>query len=516
MLRYKRLLLCTLCFCTVGITNIYGQMQLSLYPLNKTIPQAHQLNPAFMPDWRVVIGLPVLSSTQLSFDNDDIGLNDVLRRNEDGDLEAIPDKDEFISKLRDVNDLDLNVNVDLLFLGIRAGGNYFTLSARSRWESTFNYTKDLVTWGLRGPGTEDLVEPLSTDNFSLDGSWFHEVALGYSRKINDRLNVGLRAKYLKGVLNITTESSTGSLMANIDSISLVADDFLVQTSGIEFFNTDDPASQLLIANSNNGFAVDVGAEYEVLPRLTLSASVLDIGSIKWKDYNKGYRLQNASYNFNGFDVLDLLKSDTITKDFLSAEIDTIRNRFDPEEILGEIYSSNIQTKYYIGATYEFLRGHKVGGLVYSAFYKGDLRPAFSLNYNFQARSIFNGVVNTSFIDGRFNNIGVGLSVNFGFLQIYSTTNALTSMIYPARASVLDVRLGINFMFGKIREVSGFAGGSRGAAEGNLDAPRAAPTRNNVNPTGTTQKVKHDPKKVNKNKQKRIKKQYKQKKRKKYN
>lgn len=501
----------------VGLaTYLRGQAQLSMYPLNRTIPQAHQLNPAFMPDWRVVVGLPILSSTQLSFDNDDIGLNDILTRNEDGDLEPIPNKDEFIAKLKDVNDLDLSSNIDLLFLGIRAGANYFTLNARTRWESTFNYPKEIATWGLKGPASSGLIDkPLETTNFTLDGSWFHEVALGYSRKINDRLNVGLRAKYLKGVLNITTERSSGSLLANIDSISIVANDFLVNTSGIEFFNTDDPTSQLLISNSNNGFAVDFGAEYEVIPGLRLSASVLDIGSIKWKDYNKSYSLQNASYNFQGFDLLDMIKQDTVVNDFLSAEIDTIKNRFDPQEILGEIYSSNIKTKYYFGATYEFIRGHSIGGLVYSAFYKGELRPALSVNYNFRARSVFNGVVNTSFIDGRFNNLGLGVSVNLGFFQIYSTTNALTSMFYPARASVLDIRLGINFMFGKIREDSGFSGSSNANPEGNLDAPRSAPSRSNVNPTGTSKTIKHDPKKIQSTKDKRIKKQYKQKKRKKY-
>ena len=62
--------------------SILGQAQLSLYPLNSTIPQAHQINPAFMPGYKVVVGLPVISSLLVSFDNDDISFQDILQENE--------------------------------------------------------------------------------------------------------------------------------------------------------------------------------------------------------------------------------------------------------------------------------------------------------------------------------------------------------------------------------------------------------------------------------------------------
>jgi len=499
--------------------SIFGQAQLSLYPLNSTIPQAHQINPAFMPEYKVIVGLPVISSLQVSFDNDDISLRDILKKNENGDFEPIPDKDAFVSKLKNINDLDLQANVGLLFLGFRIQKNFFSVTLTERLETSFTYPRELASWGLQGPANSDFADvPLTGKDISVDGTGFHELAAGYSRYLlNDRLSVGLRAKYLRGYLNVSTEKVDALLFTSTDSIRVVADEIIVNTSGIEFFNTDDPASDLFLNNSSSGFAVDFGAQFKVTNKFTVSASVLDIGGIEWKDYNNSYRLSNASYDFNGFDLLDLIAQDTdsISDDLLSKEWNKIDSAFNPEEVPGEVYSTNLQPKFYVGGNYEIIPGHKVGALVYSALYKGSFQPALSVNYNFQARKIFNGVINASFIDGTVNNIGVGFSLNFGFFQFYSTTNAITSVFYPARASVLDLRLGINFVFGKIREQGVFRTGAGGRAEGDISAPQRAPSRANVNPTGTSKKIKHDPKKINKSKQKRIKKQYKKKKRKKY-
>ena len=63
-----------------------GQGEFSLYNLNRTVPQAHQLNPAFYPDAKIVIGLPVLSSTHLSVDMDQLSFNEIFSESSEQSL----------------------------------------------------------------------------------------------------------------------------------------------------------------------------------------------------------------------------------------------------------------------------------------------------------------------------------------------------------------------------------------------------------------------------------------------
>jgi len=469
-------------------------------------------NPAFMPKHQFVLGLPVLSSTQLSFDSDNLSFNEIFQKNEDGELIPFGDEEKFISNLKDKNDIDLDANVSILFMGYRIGPNYFTFSATERAEIAFDFPRELGTWGVKGPADPSVSQSsLTGENLSLNGVAFHEIALGYSRQINEQLSAGARFKYLKGVLSVSTEELQGEIFTSMDTTFINVDQLVLNTSGFDTdFNIEgDPP----IWGDNNGFAIDLGAQYKLNDRWTFSFSVTDIGSIKWKETTVKHLLNDTSYSFNGFPILELIKEEVAgdEKDLIQTELDNIESIFNPDSVLGEAFTTKLKTKFYGGATFSITPKHKVGGLIYTSLFEGKFRPAFSINYNFQATKVFNGVINTSFVDGNFNNIGAGFSVTLGAFQLYATSNNLISVALPARANVFDVRLGINLLFGHpTKEKKG------PRLEGDLDAPPSYGGVTGVTPTGTAGAPKHDPKKIKKDKEKRIKQSYKKKKRKRYN
>jgi len=57
---------------------VRAQSELSMYRLNATLPQANMLNPAFYPEHKVVIGLPVISSFYASVNNDGLAFRDIF------------------------------------------------------------------------------------------------------------------------------------------------------------------------------------------------------------------------------------------------------------------------------------------------------------------------------------------------------------------------------------------------------------------------------------------------------
>jgi hypothetical protein len=50
----------------------------------------------------------------------------------------------------------------------------------------------------------------------------------------------------------------------------------------------------------------------------------------------------------------------------------------------------------------------------------------------------------------YNNLGLGIGVKAGPFQLYSTADNLLSPIYPAKASNINLRIGINLLFGTRR------------------------------------------------------------------
>jgi len=407
------------------------------------------------------------------------------------------DEDRIISNLRDLNDLDFGGDVSLLYVGLSFSNNYFSLALNERASFNFDYTKDLLTWALNGPADETFENRgIDTEDLSIGGSAYHEVALGWGRQINQQLNVGLRVKYLQGYLNVDTEELRGSIIVNLDTLNIQAERMVVNTSGIKTFDSDvnEDFGDAFLSAGNKGFGIDIGAQFRPNDRWTFSASITDIGYISWNDHLRSYQLENGFYSFTGFDLLDLIAADTANKNFLQNELDSIKAAFDPQEIDDISYSTTLPWRFYGGAEFEFAERHKIGALFFTTYQNGRLRPALSLSYNLQLKRVLNAVINGSIIDGEFFNLGLGFSADLGPVQVFATANNISSLTFPASASILNVNFGLNLVFGKPQKEE-------------VDE---------VTPTGEPAKPKYSRKKVVKTKEKRIKQQYKKKKRKRYN
>ena len=198
--------------------------------------------------------------------------------------------DTFLGKLsKGSNNLGLNMNLDVLTLGFWSKRNYITIDVRARADLQASYPYDLYVL-MKTPQSGQSLD-LSGTALGLNG--ILETAVGFSHNFDNRFNLGGRFKLLYGVLStrIMMDSMTATYGTDkwtfnghgtMDSSS---PGFRVKTDDDGFIDVEsilddiDPAG--LKKPAGFGAAIDLGATWNVLPWLTLSGAILDIGTMRW-------------------------------------------------------------------------------------------------------------------------------------------------------------------------------------------------------------------------------------------
>lgn len=431
----------------------FAQTEFSLYRLNGNLAQANMLNPAFAPNNKITIGLPVISSLYFSIDNDGIAFRDLFKTSETDSLAV--DTLSLFSKLKESHRIQFNEAIQLFYLGLRGKKGFLSFAIHQVSETRFRYPGDLIGWAIRGPGSSYYAgRPLNLGNFYGQSIAYNKISLNYARDITPRLRIGARYSYLLGVAAAETSRVEGSLIVSVDSVTINTGRLQAQTAGIDFFDQENLQASdykdYFLKTKNKGMSVDLGATYDITDRLTLSAAVNDLGYITWKDYTRSYEVAPINYTFRGFDVLDYLNQQP-ADEFLRAELDSLQNLYSATETTGAKFKTSLIGKFYAGANFKLLKVHNFSALVYLDVFQKKIEPALSLGYNIQLGRTLNATVGIGYQNGKINNIGGGLALKLTHIQIYATSDRANSFAYPARASKADVHLGMNFVFGRTKK-----------------------------------------------------------------
>ncbi len=298
----------------------------------------YKLNPAFQGE-RGFFAIPVLGKTSLGLESN-LALSTFLYPTADGKLATFlhPDvtSDEFLSKMRFGNKALVNVDLPVFALGFRTGEMYHTLDLSVRADVGANLTKDLFKFIK--VGSADGTDKWNLSNLGARGEARMEVAYGLSRPIGDIVTVGARVKMLMGLAKADIAMDNLSLKMNGEEwavsakgLANISGPFTIQTKG-HTGNAEDPSQSNVLDWSSIafpetteeiidyfrkpsiGFAVDLGVTVNLLEYITLSAAVLDLGVMSWKDMLKA-STPEASWSFAGFENLSLNEDDPIGDQF---------------------------------------------------------------------------------------------------------------------------------------------------------------------------------------------------------
>lgn len=429
----------------IGITAL-AQSQMMLYQFNKRLPQSNQLNPSLFPDYKVSVGLPVLSSTYATFNGGKATFNNAFTRSDDDSLHFDPQK--LASNLDETNRIEVNGNALIFYLGLRIKKNFISLALNERVDVGLTYPRTFVELIGSGNGSAD-GGLLAFDNLGLQAQAYHELALGYGREINDKLSIGFRAKMLSGVVGASVDNISAGLLTTTDSLYLYSGAFNVNLGGYDLIESEEDIDifQAATAFGNTGFAFDFGANYDVTDKLNVSLSVTDLGSINWTDNNRQLQFSEVKYSFNGFDLLDVLEGDTDS--LFQKEADALVEQFEPDTVDNVEFSTKLSTKLYAGASYQLGNAHTFGLLFYGDVFRGTFNPAFGISYNLTLGHIWTIGVNASYRNSSFKNFGIGTALKLGPVQLYFLSENIMAFSQIQDASLVDARLGMNLVFGKM-------------------------------------------------------------------
>jgi hypothetical protein len=456
----------------MGTTTLFGQRDLTLYNMSN-LSQSMSVNPAFRPKANVFINLP---SASVGFTNSGFGAADLFTP---AQTSFITD-DSFFKTMKSLNTLQFQGKIDVFGFGFRVKKNYFTFGVSNSFSVGFDYTPDFLQLLLQGNGGSLAGKRANFDGLGINAYDYTTVAFGYNREINDKLVVGGTVKVLSGVANITTSNSTLGFSTGVNGTSIGFDgSAFIRSSNLGMVLDTTKKTSFPIASlyncSNLGLALDLGATYKFSEKINLSASIIDLGYISWKDDVRNYELKKFAYTFNGVDASKIL---TDTANVMRKVTDTLSNSFKTEQS-NTTYKTSLATRFYIGGTYNFNKYFNAGILWYSQIVKNQYHPALVISTSVNVKSWLTASVNYGMYANSYSNVGFGLSLRGGPLQFYVMSDNILAPFNLGGTRTASVRLGLNLVFGKGKDRV-----KKGTVEGKTDETKPAESKTESKSTDT--------------------------------
>ena len=426
-----------------------------------------QLNPGLQPT-KGYFNMPIIGSFNMSASSNVLGTSDIIDLMDSGsDLYS---NDKLFDRLKADNRLNVNLNTDILSFGWYRGKGFWSVNVGLRADFGAALAKDMFSMmrTMNGFALEDVAgtnQSYSLSNQTLNMKAYAEVGLGYSRRITEKLTVGGRIKVLLGLAraemninqfdlsldvpnpqytNYADYESRGELSPSDwygKGYSYAAEGNVITTlkgGGMTFDNNgmidnfDLDAGDLGIAGS--GFGIDLGASYKVWDNLTVSASILDLGFLKWKEsettvatVSGGDEVTINSENYDRY----------IGGDFLSFE------RFDFEE--GSPEKVKTKTRLYstllLAGEYGLLNNKLSVGAMYTArFAEPKTLNELTFLATFRPKNWLNAAISYSPIQA--SGKSIGLAVKLGPLFV-----GTDYMFFGGNSKSVNGFLGISFPLG---------------------------------------------------------------------
>jgi hypothetical protein len=449
-----------------------------LYFMN--LPQNHLLNPALRSSNRIYVGVPGLTGMNFNISNNFISFSDLFPDGLEISETTIPflnsdfDTDGFLSSLNDLNYFEPRASIQLIGVGVTTkNGFYLFLDIIERAEVNVVFPRDLLTLAFLGP--EELAgRTFDMSALKADVSYFRETGFGFSKKVTPRLRIGAKGKLLFGMAAGSFRNESLALTVNEDfSNRLVADMGLRMSGPVKFFldpegkiddvrfnedvfEADETRNNFFTNTRNVGLGLDLGAEFEITPRIVVSAAVTDLGFIKWKSDISNLK-GTGEASVEGISITDIQGGTATFEEMISTMADTLVNALTVTDS-EEPFTTFLPLGVTVGGKFNLTDNFSVGLVSYSRKTGKQLKEALSLSANLNLGSSFSASLAYTVCNNSYNNFGAGFGVRAGFAQLYflvdriplswkSAGSGKDRIVLPENWNTLNARFGLNLVFG---------------------------------------------------------------------
>ena len=411
----------------------FAQLSNTLY-FDKINPRQHKLNPAARPIGKFYVGVPIpfFPTMAVEAGNSRLTFSDVFTNVDvNGERKTLLfcDKNNpegmanFLEKMTRNERIFASYQLDLIDFGFRIKEKgYFTFALTNRFE-TMTVVPHAMTNLVFGGMTQGQKYDVKINRLSVDASAFSQISAGYSHEINEKLTLGGSFKYLYGHANLSTDFKDARLYGSGEEWELKGEaSARIALPGIRFVPND--ANQIdevefdefngiapYLKAQGHGAAIDLGATYQLLPQLQLSASLIDLGFIRW------------SKNIQQLDKTNDFVFDGIEYNVDSDSMEYFEKYGDQLEDMYEIgtpsaYSTALSAKLYIGAEYTFWEDRiGLGILSKTHFSRRNVWEEFMLSANFRPCKHYSLSLAYNMFDGQWSNLSAGMNFNLGAFNL---------------------------------------------------------------------------------------------------
>jgi hypothetical protein len=463
----------------------------------KGIPQTKDLNPARAGITEgFYFSMPLFSKIDLAANTNNWAYNDLIHWGKDNRNNSTPgypgwnqsdslviDLDKFMGSLSNKNFVYESAALTVLEGGYRKGKNFYAASITEREFTQVFFSKSLVQLIKYGNYT-DVGNTYYSGNFGVGAQHYREFAFNYSRDVSKKLTIGGAAKILFGMATVQTNGMNLKATSPVDgkyldvtatgNVNISAPINFTYNNFGEITSTNSPANysvkDYLTNLSNPGVAFDVGFAYHLNKKTELSASIIDLGMIGWTSNTTRFTEQ-GHFMYRGIDLNTSASTPTVIGDFNNAIAlvsDSISKAFRPAHSQSN-FATLIPAKIYFGIEHQLNDIVYVSGLTRIRIFNNRIHTSLTASANTLLGNVLSLSASYSIMESTFDNLGLGVGIKAGPVQLYAATDNLFSPFYPSRARNMNLRIGINFIFsGEKKESKGKK--NRGVLNTNCHCP----------------------------------------------
>ena len=416
-------------------TVMQAQFEYALYNF-KSVAQSNLLNPATKTDMRFSLGLAHTETSAFSTG--------------------------FTAFQAIAKGSDINENLDLILKNLQDRDFVRLNNSLNVFHTTFDISpKYQVSFGLQMNSYAYLTMPVNLlrlvqgndqaeylqnqDQFGDFGFELMQLATyhtGVQYQVNDRLSLGVRLKRHRAMFNFFLDREANDLEIFFGEEEWRLSSNTTIQSGLAFDSMDDLYGAGLSLGANKGFSADIGIDYVLNDRWSVSGSILNMGAVRINRNLTNYQ-SRGEFTYSGVDV-DLSEGGFDGADI----IDSLINTFEFKEISGESYTRGLPLQCLFGLSYRLAPKHELQSMFQYTQWSQNHYLNASARYMWLASRYFHGMAGVSLAQGRIPGVGAGIMIYVPGVQLIATADYMRPNFNISKVQGVAFNIGLNIALRK--------------------------------------------------------------------
>lgn len=403
-------------------------------------------NPAFRPEYKTAVSMPVLGNINLAAYNTGLQLNRLVSEDPDYTI------DEATNDLDDINFMGSTFNVSHAMTGFKVGKAWLRTGIHENVYLQFDYPRELFRMVMGGFDIYDFSKgPVAINGMGVQFMHYRSFDVGVSLPFfEEKLNVGVNLRYINGLGALWTKESglTAILDTTNNTVGMQGQLDLYSSGTLTFLEEDldlVPATSYFLNKQNHGVAADLGATFKVTEKLQVSAAVNNVGFIAWRSRNVNYQTDSLNLVLPEPDFDDISDSETDQNEYFGSVLDSLAISLEQTKNT-EKFNMPLPVNFNASVSYALNEKNSIHVQFMAQRYFEEMYTNIGAGYKIKPVKWFTFLPTATLWNMSDLNFGFGMILKPGPVQFSFLFDNLYGLISPDAQRNASGGMGINFVF----------------------------------------------------------------------